>query len=85
MIHVKELKIGPFKDNGYMNGLCPSCKEWEAPITISELIDMEDRTPYQGSSEKKPDKRAMYFRNVWHEFFICPSCSTKFAVKYSDT
>lgn len=78
------LKRPNYPSNGYMKGTCPGCKEWEAPITPSELDHMLDDYAYHGSSEKVQDARASYYRVVWTENFQCPKCKTRFGVVFSN-
>jgi phage FluMu protein Com len=73
-----------FTFNGYMNGDCPGCKEWEAPITVKELRNFAQKECHLGRSEVSMDLNAYYLREVWKEYFQCPKCSTKFSVEYSD-
>lgn len=72
-----------YPPNGYMQGLCPSCNEWEAPITISELRSMRQDYAHHGSSEKVVDESTPYLRETWAEFFQCPKCKERYSVNYS--
>lgn len=74
-----------YQFNGYMNGQCPTCREWEAPITQNELSHMVDEYAHHGSGEKEVDDSAFYRREVWKEFFQCPKCKARYSVEYSNT
>lgn len=74
-----------YVQNGYMQGMCPACKGWEAPITPNELSVMEEEYAHHGSGEKSVDETATYRRVVWDEYFQCPRCKERYAVRFSDT
>jgi phage FluMu protein Com len=83
MVRIKD--VAAYPANGYMIGRCPSCKEWEAPITKEELINMRDNYAHHGTSDKTIDKRAEYHRETWREFFQCPKCKKRYSVPFSST
>lgn len=78
-----KVKTPAYPVTGYMQGTCPGCKEWEAPITEDELAGMTEKYAHHGSSRKRLDKGAAYHRLIWEERFQCPECKTFFGVKFS--
>lgn len=74
-----------YSKNGYMQGRCANCKEWEAPITQEELDRMPDIYAYHGSGVKEIDSNVFYRREVWLNYFQCPNCKHRFSVKFSST
>lgn len=72
------------KDNGYMDGLCPSCRDWEAPIVTEELNKVRDKDFYVGAGPRKTDRKAQYFRQTWNEYFVCPKCKQRFSIEFSN-
>lgn len=76
-----------YQVNEYMDGLCPECRNWEAPITVKELVLLRDQSVHRGSGPRKIDPKAQYHRETWIEFFECPEkkCHTRFGVPYSST
>lgn len=70
---------------GYMKGRCPSCGEWEAPITKEELDGMVDIYAHHGTSLRELEGNDFYRREVWKEYFRCPKCKCQFSVKFSST
>jgi hypothetical protein len=71
--------------NYYMDGVCPECRDWEAPITEEELVLASSaiRRAHRGATKRVDDKRAGYTRQTWHELFECP-CGCHFAVPFSN-
>lgn len=71
--------------NDHLDGTCPKCAAWEAPITPEELIKSRlSPRIHVGSTEKKRDLHAAYERFEWNEIFICPRCGAHFSVVFSD-
>lgn len=77
--------VDSYPSVGYMQGVCPTCKEWEAPITVSELESMKEEYAHHGSSARKLDTSAFYRRETWRECFQCPVCKTRYSVEFSST
>ena len=74
--------------NGYVQGACPKCGEWEAPLTVNELKRMKKNKNYQschlGTDLPVVDPRPIYYRVTWNEYFKCPECQAKLYVEYSN-
>lgn len=82
---IPEGVISKYPKSGYTYGTCPGCKEWEAPATAEEITNMKEPYAHHGSTERKVDDRARYYREVWRECYQCPKCKTRFSVEMSNT
>ena len=80
-----ELNRKNYHSNDYLDGTCPGCGEWEAPITSEELVTIDDPIAHHGSSTPVRDLDARrYVRQKWREYFQCPKCNKRFSVLYSN-
>jgi hypothetical protein len=74
-----------YRVNNYMNGMCPFCRMFEAPITEEELLTASEEVlhKHKGSSPRVDDTQTAYPRQTWREHFAC-SCGGHFAVPFSN-
>lgn len=74
-----------FAHNDHLQGECPHCQRWEAPITIEQLTEAKlPKYVFLGSSEEWTDDVAVYERKMFLAFFCCPRCHKRFTIPFSD-